>query len=78
VVVVPSRCGRFRHVGLHAHVEDVAGVACDTAEEASEGGEADQAREGERFGFGWVVRVLRGCEAQFEVFVDAEADGGVG
>ena len=59
-------------VGLHAHVQDVARVADDAAGEAGRAGHGDQVEEG--------LALLRvgGGEAEFQVFVDAEADGRVG
>lgn len=55
---------------LHAHVEDVAGIAGYAAEEAGCGGHG---YEGEERGFRFC-----GCEAFFEGFVDAEARHAVG
>lgn len=70
VVVVAPLLGRQRAVVLHPHVEDVAWVAGHAAHEPGDGGYADEGEEG---GFG-----VRGGEAVFEGFVDAEACHGVG
>lgn len=70
VFVVAAGGGGQGGVVLHADVEDVGGVAGDAAEEAGGGCHGDEGGEG------------RGCSGGggggFELFVDAEAGGGVG
>lgn len=70
VLVLASLLQRERRVVLHAHVEDVAGVADYAADEARGRGHG---YEGEEGGF-----LLCGGEAVFEGFVDAEARHAVG
>lgn len=74
--IVALLFGRQSGVRLHAHVQDVAGIAREAAEEARGGGHKDEVEEGM---LGFRVRRGRGwSEARFEVFIYAKAHGGIG